>query len=89
MTEVCGDAERVRRILVQAENAGRVRLEAALRTAPIDEVIDDAIRAFGMYHLRSAVERHETGLLVRDPKMLFYYGNRLAPWAPELRGGLV
>ena len=36
-----------------------VYVSAALRTAPIDEVIDDAIRAFGMYHLRSAVERRD------------------------------
>ena len=88
LTEVCDDGERVRKMLVRLEKSGHVRLDAALRTAPIDEVIDDAIRAFGMYHLRSSVERSDNSLIVRDPKMLFYYGNRLEPWAAELRGGI-
>ena len=89
MTEVCGDAERVRKLLVNEEAAGRVRLDDALRTAPIDEVIDDAVRTFGMYHLRSAVEHASDALIVRDPKMLYFYGNRLSSWATDLREGLV
>jgi hypothetical protein len=51
----------------------------------MDRVIDDAVRTFGMYHLRSAVEQSGESLVVRDPKILYFYGNRLDPWRQDLR----
>lgn len=86
LTELCDDAERLRARLVKMEGESRLRLDPGLRGGPIDEVLDDAVRAFGMYHLRAAVEREGDALVVRDPKLLFYYGNRLAAWADDLRG---
>ncbi|MCA9541838.1 MAG: 1-acyl-sn-glycerol-3-phosphate acyltransferase, partial [Myxococcales bacterium] len=88
LTELCSDAERVRARLVKMEAAGQVHLDATVRHGPIDEVIEGAVRTFGMYHLRSAVERADGALIVRDPKLLFFYGNRLAGWAGTLRGEL-
>jgi glycerol-3-phosphate O-acyltransferase len=88
MTELCGDAERVREILLNLEKRGRLRLDPAIRSSPIDEVIDDAVRTYSMYHLRNAVERGDDALIVRDPKTLFFYGNRLDVWAVDLRGGI-
>ena len=85
LTELCDDGERVRKLLVQAEERGQLRLDPAVRQSPIDEVIDDAVRTYGMYHLRSAVEYGEDSVIVRDPKTLFFYGNRLDAWSETLR----
>ncbi|MBV71527.1 MAG: hypothetical protein CMH52_09255 [Myxococcales bacterium] len=88
LTELCGDAERVRQLLVAAEERGQLRLDSAIRQSPIDEVLDDAVRTYGMYHLRSAVEYGDDAIIVRDPKTLFYYGNRLSAWDSLLRDGV-
>lgn len=82
--EVCDDGERLRRALIRLEDQGALRLDPFLRTAPMDRVIDDAVRTFGMYHLRSALERRGDSLVVADPKMLYFYGNRLDPWRDPL-----
>ncbi len=86
--EVCDDGERLRRALIKLEDQGAVRLDPALRTAPMDQIIDDAVRTFGMYHLRNALERSGESLVVSDPKMLYFYGNRLEPWRDPLREAL-
>lgn len=83
--ELCAEAERLRAALVSLEDRGRLRLYPAVRNAPVDELLDEAVRTFGMYHVRSALERVGEDLVVRDPKLLYYYGNRLAAWSDELR----
>jgi glycerol-3-phosphate O-acyltransferase len=83
--EVCDDGERLRRALIKLEDAASLRLDPSLRKAPMDQVITDAVRTFGMYHLRSAVEQSGESLVVRDPKILYFYGNRLDPWREGLR----
>ena len=82
--ELCADAERLRDRLFEMEQAGRLRADGSLR-GPIDEVVDAAVKTFGMYHVREAVERVEDAIVVRDPKLLYFYGNRLAEWAEDLR----
>jgi glycerol-3-phosphate O-acyltransferase len=79
------DAERVRARLVKLERQGRLRLDPGLRSGDIQEVLDEAVRTFGMYHSRSAIERLEDSVVVRDPKLLFYYGNRLRAFDDALR----
>lgn len=85
LTELCDDGDRLRSKLLAMQSQGRLRLDPSLQNSPIDEVLEDAVRAFGMYHLRSAVERDADALVVRDPKLLYFYGNRLAAWADDLR----
>ncbi len=57
-------------------------LHQSLATAPLAEragrVLDDALRALGTYHTRPVVERRGDLILVRDPKLIFYYQNRTA-----------
>lgn len=88
LTELCDDAERVRRLLCRLEGRGELKLYPSVRNQPIDEVVSDAVRTFGMYHLKSAVEPSDTALVVGDPKMLYFYGNRLAPWSNALEEGM-
>ncbi len=87
--ELCSDAERMLVRLRKLEEQNRVCLYPSLRSGPVDEVLDDAIETFGMYHMRAACERAGESVVVRDPKLLFFYGNRLEPWANEMREALV
>ncbi len=88
MASACEDAEWLRARLVLLEREGKLRLDPDLREAPIAEVLDAAVKTFSMYHLRPALERIEDGILVGDPKLLYYYGNRLDAWANELQAAL-
>jgi glycerol-3-phosphate O-acyltransferase len=82
------DGDWVRAALVRMESAGRLRLDPGVRHKPMNEVVDEAMRSFECYHLRPALERRGDGIVVSDPKLLFFYGNRLEPWAEELRRAL-
>jgi glycerol-3-phosphate O-acyltransferase len=82
------DGDWVRAALVRMESAGRLRLDPGVRQKPMNEVVDEALRSFDSYHLRPALERRGDGIVVSDPKLLFFYGNRLEPWAEELRRAL-
>ncbi len=85
LAEVRADAERVRTKLMAMEAAGEVRVPPELRRQSIDAVVDEALRTFAMYHARPAAEREGDGVVVRDPRLLYFYGNRLAAWARPLR----
>ncbi len=89
LVELCSEAERARAALVRMAEAGRLHLDPALQSAPIDEVLDDAVRTYGMYHLRPAVEREADALVVRDPKLVYFYGNRLAAWTEALTAEVI
>jgi len=83
--EVVSALARVRTRLVDLEAAGRVRLDDTVRTAPAEVLVQKAVATFGMYHVRSALDRVGDDLVVRDPKLLFFYGNRLAAYTDVLR----
>jgi len=83
--ELCGDLERMLLVLRAMEEAGRLRLYPSLRSDPVDEVLADALSTYGMYHARAACERGPESVIVRDPKLLYFYGNRLEPWGGALR----
>lgn len=86
--EIHRTLERVRTRLVALEVAGRLRLHDAVRSAPVDTLVAEAVRTFGMYHQRTALDRVGEDLVVRDPKLLYFYGNRLAAHADVLRESL-
>lgn len=86
--DVCTELERLRARLVRLADAGEVRLDGLVRDGDVDEIIDDAVRTFGMYHARPALEADGRALVVGDSKLLYFYGNRLASWAETLREGL-
>lgn len=86
--ELCNDAERVREMLRQMESRSEVRLDPLVRSGGIDDVLEAGVRVFSMYHARQAVERSMDALIVREPKLLYFYGNRLAAWSDRLRGVL-
>ena len=67
------------------ETQGALVLSEAVREQSIEGLLEEAVTSLSSYHLRPTVEQDEKGFYLRDPKMAFYYGNRLEPWAPELR----
>ena len=79
------DAERLRDRLVALELDGQLHVDPLVRFESMSRIIDTAISTFGMYHARSAVERRDTALLVREPKLIYYYANRLDGHAEKLR----
>lgn len=83
--ELCATTDRVRARLVEMEKAAQVRLDDTVRSAPIDSLVAEAVETFGMYHRKAAVRRTASGVKVCDPKLLFYYGNRLSAWSEALR----
>lgn len=84
-SDLCAAAERVRDALVSLEAQDKLRLADSVRSAPIDAVVGEAVSTFGMYHTRAAVDRIDHDVIVRDPKLLYYYGNRLSAWTDALR----
>ena len=85
LVEVSDQATRLRDKLRRLELDGRLALSATLRTENIETVIGEAVSVLSQYHLKPTIEKDERGLYLHDPKMGFYYGSRLEPWANELR----
>ena len=83
--ELGDHAVRIRDKLVALERRGALVLSDPVRDHSIEELLAEGVKILSQYHLRPTVERDEKGLYLRDPKMAFYYGNRLEPWAAELR----
>ncbi|MSP71512.1 MAG: hypothetical protein EXR76_04895 [Myxococcales bacterium] len=81
------DVDWLRARLVTLESQGHLRLDPFVRTAPVGQLVEQAIKTFAMYHLRPALERTDDGVVVGDPKLLYYYGNRLEGYADALRDG--
>jgi len=62
---------------------GRLRLGERARTASAQELLTLALRAFGTYHTKPALERIGDRLYHRDRNLLFYYRNRLTQYGLE------
>jgi glycerol-3-phosphate O-acyltransferase len=82
--EVCEALERLRAYLVKMEAEGRLKLDDVVRDATVDTLLDAAVATFGMYHAQAALVRGDDTFIVRDPKLLYFYGNRLSAWSDEL-----
>ncbi|MGE4141023.1 MAG: 1-acyl-sn-glycerol-3-phosphate acyltransferase [Planctomycetota bacterium] len=88
-TESVSFAEAVRAVaavrdrLQELADRGAVRLgERAAKNDP-EEVLLLALRAFGTYHTRPALERSGDRVYHRDPNLLYYYRNRLLGYELE------
>ena len=75
------DQLRVR--LAELAGQGRLRLSERVRSAQPDEQVLQALRAFGTYHARPALERVGDRVHARDRALLLYYRNRLVGYGLE------
>lgn len=68
---------RVRDQVVDLEKSGGVRLHEGLHNISGGDMVAQAMRAFSGYHTTPVIQPRADGVALRDPKLLFYYQNRL------------
>ncbi|MBK8014713.1 MAG: 1-acyl-sn-glycerol-3-phosphate acyltransferase [Deltaproteobacteria bacterium] len=76
MGAVYREADRVLSALHKLEGRGGVRLGPSLRQ-PTEDVINDGLAHFAIYHTRPAAFRRGNRLVPKDRNLLFYYQNRI------------
>jgi glycerol-3-phosphate O-acyltransferase len=64
--------------LGQRERSGELVLADQLRGVSGGDIVSQAMRAFSGYHSSVVIEPQADGIVLRDPKLLLYYQNRLA-----------
>lgn len=72
--------ERLERLLGELKalaDKGAVRLEKTLAAGDVGGTLRQALRSFGTYHQTPVLERRGVRLHLTDPKLVFYYRNRL------------
>ncbi len=70
--------ERLRDRALALEARGLIVLGPRLAPASGREILDEGLRAFSGYHTSPVLEPRGEDLVVVDPRLLFYYQNRLA-----------
>ncbi len=64
--------------LTELERRGEVVVAAPIRAASGGDIVAQAMTAFRGYHTSPVLEPREDGIVLADPRLLFYYQNRLA-----------
>ncbi len=70
--------------LLELESEGQVRLGPVLRSTEPDELVSQALAAFGGYHTKAVAREIGSEIVIEDPNLLLYYQNRLVPFAEAL-----
>jgi glycerol-3-phosphate O-acyltransferase len=81
----------VRRLLDQLrglKQRGGVRLGPVAETGAAEDVVEDGLRHFSIYHASPAVSRRGDRVSSGDRALLFYYSNRLEGYRLERDTGL-
>jgi len=76
--ELASDVRRRKEELALMEQRGEVALGEFVRSHSGGDLVERALRAFAGYHSNPVLEARKDGIAIRDPKLLFYYQNRLA-----------
>lgn len=83
LPEVARLVDALRDRLLDLAAAGRLRLGELVRARRGEELVIHALRAFGTYHTRPALERLGDRIYHRDRNLLYYYRNRLLGYGLE------
>lgn len=83
LAEAARLTEALRDQLRALEEEGRIRLDERVRGRSGEELVISALKAFGTYHTRPALERVGDRVYHRDRNLLFYYRNRLLGYELE------
>lgn len=84
LADVYSDAARMKAALLAMSAQGRLQVDDFIRDRSPEEIVDEGVRTFGMYHTRPVVERQGELLIVGATKLLHYYANRLEHWTEDL-----
>jgi glycerol-3-phosphate O-acyltransferase len=72
--------------LVKLEEQGKVHVNAALRSATPERVLDRALGAWDGYHQRPIARVVNGSVIAEDPNLLLFYQNRLRHFAVDIAG---
>jgi glycerol-3-phosphate O-acyltransferase len=81
----------VRRLLDELRSIhrrGGVRLGPVVESASAEDVVEDGLRHFSIYHASPAVSRRGDRVTSQERSLLFYYSNRLEGYRLERGTGL-
>jgi glycerol-3-phosphate O-acyltransferase len=81
----------VRRLLDELRGIhrrGGVRLGPVVESASAEDVVEDGLRHFSIYHASPAVSRRGDRVMSQERSLLFYYSNRLEGYRLERGTGL-
>jgi glycerol-3-phosphate O-acyltransferase len=65
------------RIVGSLAAEGKIRLDEDLEDRPAEEVLTHALKLFGTYHSKPALQRRGNRLYANQMNLLYYYANRL------------
>lgn len=74
--------------LLELESEGKLRLSDAVREDDATQLVMRALHAWQGYHRRQSASLSGGKVLILDPLLLYYYQNRLVPWADRLGAAL-
>ncbi len=76
--ELAAEVRELRDTLLDMEKRGEIRCGEFVRAASGGDIVERALRAFAGYHTTPVLSPREDGIAITDPKLLYYYQNRLA-----------
>jgi len=76
--ELAEDVDVLLERIAALEDRNEIATAPNLRGKKGDAIVDDALRAFAGYHTTEVLAPRGAELVLRDPRLLFYYQNRLA-----------
>jgi len=80
-----GETERLARLLRREADLGTLRLSQAARSASAREMLDEALRYLGTYHVSTAAVVDGNQIRLQNLKLLYFYGNRVRGYDLERR----
>lgn len=83
MRELCEVSERLRIRLREMNEREEIVLGDQVLTAPIEELVAQALQFFHSYHKKPLAIRRGESVLLNDLKLLLYYHNRLTGYGLE------
>ncbi|MEZ4383784.1 MAG: 1-acyl-sn-glycerol-3-phosphate acyltransferase [Nannocystaceae bacterium] len=70
--------------LLELESAQQVRVGPVLRNTSPDELVTQALDAWGGYHTKAVAREAGSEVVIEDPNLLLYYQNRLVGFSEAL-----
>ena len=85
MTRVYAVMDSLLATIADEEKEGRIVLNPALQGRSTADVVGEALRYFGSYHVHHVVERRGDRVFAADMNLLYFYHNRLNGHGLETR----
>jgi glycerol-3-phosphate O-acyltransferase len=74
--------------LIELANKEQIRLSPDVKNERADDIVDDALKHFSIFHSKKAAVRKGDRVFPEDRQLLFYYANRLEGYPLAYSAGL-